>query len=75
MEMYTKRDNNGLKLAYDRIGRAIGHCRAILRSMLGFGSGGDLRIKSEAERQAENRKRCYEAQAMAATWQGTRYNR
>ena len=72
MEMYTRRNNNTLQSAYDHFAHAVDGMVALLRPALRAGGG---RIKTEAEKQAENRKACYEARAMAGTWQGPRYFR
>ena len=75
MEMYTRKEKNALQVVYDHIGEAVDNTLAMVRSALKTGSRGEVRVKTEAERQAENRKRCYEARAMAGTWQGPRYFR
>jgi len=75
MEMYTRKEKNALQAVYDHIGQAIDSSLETIRSMLKAGSRGEARVKTEAERDAENRKRCYEARAMAGTWQGPRYYR
>ena len=75
MEMYTRKEKNALQFVYDHVGQAVNDSLAAVRSVLRTGSRGEVRVKTEAERQAENRKRCYEARAMAGTWQGPRYYR
>ena len=75
MEMYTRKEKNALQVVYDHISRAVDNSLALARSILKAGSRGRVRVKTEAERQAENRKRCYDAQAMASAWQGPRYFR
>ena len=75
MEMYTRKEKNTLQVVYDHIGRAVHGSLATLRSALTVDSRGEVKVKTEAERQAENRKQCYEARAMAGTWQGPRYYR
>jgi len=73
MEMYTSKDKNVLTTAFQ--GHAVNKFFRIAHSILKIGLSSGERAKTEAERQAENRKRCYEAQAIADTWQGPRYYR
>ncbi len=50
-----------------------GLCRGAL--FLKRGASVHYRIKSDAEQRAENDRQRYNAQALAAAWQGLRYSR
>jgi hypothetical protein len=75
MEMYTSRKKNAMGLAYHYISHTVDSIRVRVHSIINTGISGGHRVKSGPERQAESVKRYYEAQAMAATWQGPRYFR
>lgn len=74
MEMHVIGLKNVLMLLYNYANHKLdGFCRRAL--FLKTGVSGHYGVKTEAERRAENDKQCYHAQALAASWQGSRYFR
>jgi hypothetical protein len=71
MEMYTIDFKSIVSLSFDNARHALGSLYDGALALLQREGG--PRVKTEAERRAENDRQRYNAQALAAGWQGLRF--